>query len=138
MRLRPEVQALPRPLRVSWTAEIEDAERRLRAASLAGDMAALDALLADDLVFTNQLGHVLDKQADLELHRSGALKIASLSFSDYEFATLGDDLALATLRADAQGLAGGQPFDAALRFTRLWRRDASGWRVKAAHCSQIV
>lgn len=121
-----------------WTAEIEDAERRLRAASLSGDVAALDALLADDLVFTTQLGQVLDKQADLELHRSGALKIASLSFSDYVFESLADSLVLATLRADAQGLAGGKPFDAALRFTRIWRRDAGGWRIKAAHCSLIA
>ena len=121
-----------------WTAEIEDAERRLRTASLSGDVAALDALLADDLVFTNQQGRVLDKHGDLELHRSGVLKIGALNFSDYKIESLGDDLVLATLRADAQGLAGGEPFDAALRFTRLWRRDEGGWRIKAAHCSLIA
>lgn len=121
-----------------WTAEIEDAERRLRAASLAGDVAALDALLADDLVFTNQHGHVLDKHGDLELHRSGALRLSSLSFSDYQLQNIADGVVLATLRADARGLAGGQPFEAALRFTRVWRRDAGAWRIKAAHCSFIA
>lgn len=123
---------------MSWAADIEDAERRLRAASLAGDIAALDALLADDLVFTNQQGRVLDKHDDLELHRSGALKLVSLSFSDYRFQSLADGLVLATLRADAQGLGGGQPFEAALRFTRLWRRDSGSWRIAAAHCSLIA
>ena len=123
---------------MSWQADIEDAERRLRAASLAGDVAALDALLADDLVFTNQLGVVLDKNADLELHRSSALKISALSFSDYRFESLGDDLVLATLRAEATGLAGGKAFEAALRFTRVWRRDNGAWRIKAAHCSLIA
>jgi len=138
VRFRPEVQALPRQVRVSWQADIEDAERRLRAASLAGDVATLDALLADDLVFTTQQGVVLDKQADLELHRSGALKISELIFSDYRLESLADGLVLATLRADAQGLAGGQAFDAALRFTRVWRRDDDGWRIKTAHCSVIA
>ena len=123
---------------MSWQADIEDAERRLRAASLAGDVAALDALLADDLVFTTQQGQVLDKHDDLELHRSGALKLSALSFSDYRLESLADDLVLATLRADAQGLAGGQAFDAALRFTRIWRRDEGGWRIRAAHSSLIA
>ena len=121
-----------------WTAEIEDAERRLRAASLAGDVAALDALLTDDLVFTNQVGHVLSKHDDLELHRSGAFKLSQLSFSDYRFENLADGLVLATLRADARGQTGGQAFEAALRFTRLWRRDNGAWRIKAAHCSFIA
>ncbi len=51
------------------------AEADLRAAQLAGDVAALDRLLDDGLVFTGLDGAVVGKADDLALHRSGRLRI---------------------------------------------------------------
>ena len=114
------------------------AERRLRDAALGGDVAALDTLLADDLVFVNQLGHVLGKQDDLDLHRTGAFRLATLVFSDYGLSRLAPGLVLAVLRASASGTVGGTSFEATLRFTRVWRQEATGWRVASAHSTPIV
>lgn len=114
------------------------AEQRLCDAALAGNVAALDALLADDLVFVNQFGHVLSKEDDLDLHRTGAFRLERLTFSDYRLSHLAPGLVLAVLRADADGTAGGAPFDATLRFTRVWRREASGWRVASAHSTPLA
>ena len=117
---------------------VEAAERRLCDAALAGDVAALDALLADDLVFVNQFGHVLSKQDDLDLHRTGAFQLETLAFSAYRLSRIATGVVRAVLRADASGTAGGAPFAATLRFTRIWRREPAGWRVASIHSSPIA
>jgi len=50
-------------------AEIEPYEAALRAAILANDVDALDALLDDDLIFTIPSGQVISKHDDLSAHR---------------------------------------------------------------------
>lgn len=118
--------------------EVEAAEERLRIAALAGDVGALDALLADDLVFTDSAGRLLTKPQDLDLHRSGALKLARLDFAEFGFTALADDVMLVRLRVEAAGRAAGEPFAAALRFTRVWRRETTGWRVISIHATAIA
>jgi hypothetical protein len=56
---------------VTITEQMEAAEAQLRDAMLAGNVKALDTLLADDLVFTNQVGQCLTKADDLAAHSSG-------------------------------------------------------------------
>ena len=59
-------------------AQVLDAEERLRLAMMASDVAVLNVLLADDLLFTNHLGHLLSKHADLAAHEQHLLAIADL------------------------------------------------------------
>ncbi len=99
-------------------------------------------------IFTNQTGQVLNKQDDLDLHRTGALRLESLAFSDYRLRRLDETHVLVTLRAEAEGRAGGQPFTTALRFTRVWQRQdgskdrdrqhGGAWQIIANHCSAVV
>ena len=124
--------------RADGLAGVETAERRLRDAALHGDVAALDELLADDLVFVDQTGQFLSKEDDLAMHRTGALKLGALRFSDYRLRLLAPGVVLVVLRADASGRAAGEPFDAALRFSRLWRHEAGRWRVASAQCTFIA
>jgi ketosteroid isomerase-like protein len=62
--------------------QVEAAEAQLRDAMLVGDVKALDDLLADDLVFINQIGQYLTKADDLAAHCSGRLRITQLDISD--------------------------------------------------------
>ena len=55
--------------------EIHQAEERLRAAMLTGDVSELDALIDDRLVFIGPDGGAYTKEDDLELHRSGAERV---------------------------------------------------------------
>lgn len=126
-----------------WQTDIHACEARLRDAALAGDVAALDALLADDLIFINQMGQVLSKDDDLALHRTGALRLDSLAFSDYRLRRLDETHVLATLQADATGRAAGEPFTTRLRFTRIWQRQddsrhGGAWQIIANHCSAVA
>ena len=59
-----------------------DAEERLRLAMMASDVAVLNDLLADELLFTNHLGHLLSKHADLAAHEQRLLTITDLRASE--------------------------------------------------------
>jgi hypothetical protein len=52
-------------------------EARIRAAQLDGDVAALDALIAEDLLFTGPDGRLGTKAEDLAAHRAGAVRVRS-------------------------------------------------------------
>ncbi len=70
--------------------QILEAEERLRLATLDSDVAALDELLAPELIFTSHLGQVFGKQADLEAHDSGLVKVSELVPSDQRVHVHGD------------------------------------------------
>ena len=73
---------------MTTTSTIKAHEALLRQAMLAGDVAGLDALLADELLFTDQRGQLLTKQADLEAHRSRTLVLAAITPSEQRILVL--------------------------------------------------
>ena len=114
-------------------AAIKHGEERLRAAMLAGDVAALDELLDDTVLFVAPDGALVRKDDDLELHRSGAQKLTKLSPRELAIELYGHDVAIASALVDLEGTLRGQPFAGTYRYVRTWRRNESGdWRVIAA------
>ncbi|MDE8651517.1 nuclear transport factor 2 family protein [Novosphingobium album (ex Liu et al. 2023)] len=119
-------------------AEIAAREADLRQAMLAGDVAALDRLLADDLIFTNQDGQRLTKADDLSAHRSGLLRIVRLDPVGAPVMRLLGDAAIACVTVDLAGTYAGQPFGGVFAYTRVWHRAGEAWRVAAGHCSPVA
>jgi hypothetical protein len=60
-------------------------EAELRRAMLAGDVAGLERMIDETLIFTTQTDAVITKQADLEAHRSGTLRLSTLNPSEEHF-----------------------------------------------------
>jgi ketosteroid isomerase-like protein len=117
--------------------ELRAAERRLQAAQLASDVAALDELLDDRLVFTGPDGALYGKQDDLRLHRTGAQVIDALREEDLAVLVAGET-GITWFLGSLRGSIGGSPFEARMRYTRTWVRDAGqGWRIVAAHASVV-
>lgn len=116
---------------------INGQEARLRQAMLSADLAALDELLADDLIFATHLGQVLTKAMDIEAYRSGRLRMGQIDYSETEVRPLGE-LALVMTRCHLAGQYDGVAFAGDFRFTRLWRRYGEAWRIAAGHCSAIA
>ncbi len=116
------------------TDAIVEMEEALRRAMLAGDAEALDRLLADDTVFTDQNGGRMGKQEDLAAHRSGLLRLTNVDVSEQEIRMFGD-VAVVTLTAALAGSYGGEGFAGRFAYTRVWARAGDSWRVAAAHCS---
>jgi ketosteroid isomerase-like protein len=119
------------------TDQVNSLEAELRDAMLAGDLKVLDALLAEDLIFTDQTGTRLTKADDLAAHRLGRLKIAQIDISDQHVRPSGP-FAIVTLVADVGGSFDGHGFSARLAYTRVWEHLDEKWRVAAVHCSALA
>lgn len=117
--------------------QIIEAEERLREAMLHSSVEELETLLAADLLFTDHLGVVTTKAADIAAHASGAVKIDRLEFSDRQFRLLGD-AAVVVVRADIAGVFMGAPASGSFRFTRVWKRNPTGWQVVVGHSCLVA
>jgi hypothetical protein len=118
--------------------QIQGLERRLRDAMRASALGELDALLADDLVFTDHLDGLWGKQDDLMAHRSGAIHIAALSASQEHILVL-EGAAVVNVRLEISGTFAGQEASGVFRFTRVWAPTASGqWQVVAAQSTLVA
>ncbi len=115
---------------------VVELEERLAQAMRTSDVPVLDELLADDLLFTNHLGLVVTKQEDLDVHRSGLLRLDSLIASDRRIRTLGN-VAVVAVRVQLAGSHAGNPFEGTFRYTRVWARLGVRWRIVAAHASVV-
>lgn len=119
-------------------ARVLEAEEELRRAMLASDVAALDKLLAPELVFTSHLGQILGKQDDLAAHESGLVKVTKLELSDQRVLVCGDT-AVVAVRAHLTGSYAGTPSEGDFRFTRVWSLSDQGeWQVVAGHSSIVA
>lgn len=119
-------------------AAIRELERRIRAAMLASDVEELEALLADELVFTDHLGGLWRKRDDLDAHRAGRLHVESLEASDERILLL-DGAAVVSVQLRIAGTFAGEPASGTFRFTRVWAPTAPGrWQVVAAHSTMVA
>jgi ketosteroid isomerase-like protein len=118
--------------------EIVGLEARLRAAQLQADVAALDALLAEALLFTGPDGTLGTKQQDLAAQGSGTVRFRKHVPEELRVRRVGPDVAVAALRARLAVSVGGTLVRGTYRYTRVWaREDGGAWRVVGGHVSAI-
>lgn len=119
--------------------ELVELEARLRDAQLNADVAALDALIADDLLFVGPDGRLATKAQDLEAHASGVVRFREHVPEELHVRRIGANVAVTNLRARlavdvANNLARGT-----YRYTRIWARDANArWQVVGGHVSPVA
>lgn len=114
--------------------ELREAERRLQAAQLSGDVEALDELLDDRLLFTFG-ADTFTKADDLEVHRTKTQVITKLE-EEQLTALVEGATGVTWFLGLVEGTVHGSPFAARMRYTRTWVHDDSrGWRIIAAHAS---
>jgi hypothetical protein len=113
-------------------------EERLRQAMLTADVAALDELIAPELLFTSHLGQRITKQQDLAMHRSGILKLTALDPTDQQM-QLGDCYAVVSVCMHLLGTYDGATVDQRIRYTRVWAISSTEtWQVVAGHASALL
>lgn len=112
-------------------------ELALRRAQLASDVAALERLVDDALVFTGPDGAVYGKADDLDAHRQGWVRITRLEPSEERVERLGG-VAVVSVRMEMAGTFRGAPFAGPFRYTRVWCERPDGWRVVAGHVSAVL
>lgn len=118
--------------------EIVACEAQLRAAQLAADVAALDRLIAEDLLFTGPDGQLGTKAQDLAAHGSGTVRFRGHEPEELRVVHVGADVALAALRARLTVEVAGTLLRGTYRYTRVWAREVGGsWRVVGGHVSTV-
>jgi len=119
--------------------EIVALEAELRAAQLAADVAALDRLIADELLFAGPDGQLGTKTQDLDAHGSGVVRFRAHEPEELRVRRVGADVAIASLRARLTVEVGGQTVQGTYRYTRVWaREDGRTWRVAGGQVSEIA
>ena len=118
--------------------EIVALEAQIRAAQLAADVAALDQLIADELLFTGPDGQLGTKAQDLEAHSSGAVRVRAHEPEELRVRRVGADVAVSALRARMAVEVAGALVSGTYRYTRVWAREGGGpWRVVGGHVSEV-
>src|SRR3712207_6720364 len=101
--------------------QIRACEARLCAALHISDVAELDALIADDLLFAGPTGELATKAMDLELHRTGSTRFHVVVPKELEIRVWSDQFVLASAKIFLSGMYLGNAFAGDYRYTRIWR-----------------
>jgi ketosteroid isomerase-like protein len=118
--------------------EVVELEARLREAQLAADVQALDALIADDLLFDGPDGRLATKRQDLEAHASGVVRFREHVPEELRVRRVGSDVAVTSLRARLAVEVAKDVTRGAYRYTRIWAREGNAqWRVVGGHVSRV-
>src|SRR5262249_32441382 len=100
-------------------AEMVAYEAQIRAAQLAADLAALDRLIAEELLFTGPDGQLGTKAQDLAAHGSGAIRFRVHEPEELRVRRVGADVAVTALRARLGVEVGGVLVRGTYRYTRV-------------------
>jgi ketosteroid isomerase-like protein len=121
---------------MSIDSEISDKEAELRQAQLDSDVAALERLLDDELMFTSFDGKLATKADDLSLHRAGRLRITRMEPIERSMLHLGET-SVVSVKMDAAAALDGINMTSMLRYTRVWHNRNGEWRIVAGHMSTV-
>lgn len=118
--------------------QIRECEARLYAAMLASDVAELDALIADELLFAGPTGELATKAMDLELHRTGSTQFHEFVPKALEIRVWSEHFGLASAQIFLSGTFLGSAFVGDYRYTRVWRKGENGWQVVGGSVSAMA
>lgn len=118
------------------SAEILQLEERRRAAMAAGDVASLEELSHDELLYVHGSAAVDSKQSWIDAMRSGRTRYKDMTYDAVEVRILGD-AALLTGRATFEVEVNGKPHTLRMRFLNLWSKTAAGWKFAAWQATPI-
>ncbi len=116
---------------------IAELEQRRQAAMLAGDVATLDELLSESLVYTHSNAESDGKRQYLDKLASGALRYHTLAFDDTEVVCVGTDTVLTTGRMRGRVEVDGALRQLDSRFTTVWLRAQGFWRLVSFHAAPV-
>ena len=113
-----------------------DLDKKRMDAMARKDLAALDALIAEDLVYTHSTARLDTKQSLLGAMESGATVYTSVAPSEVKAQDLGDTVVL-TGKAQIVVMSQGRPNSFAVRFTDIWSNKAGPWQMVAWQSTRL-
>ncbi|MEO8073640.1 MAG: nuclear transport factor 2 family protein [Acidobacteriota bacterium] len=103
-----------------------------------GDAAEIEKILADDYLYTDEKGKVLNKAEDLATYKDRKSKFELVETTDQKVRIVGNTTAVETGTFHVKGTdKDGKPFDETERYTTTWMARNGQWKIVADHTSSI-
>ena len=118
------------------TDQIIASEKALLLAIKDRDIASLDNLLHDDLLFNLPSGQTITKAADLDAHRSGQMTIFAIEAKEQQINMIGDT-AVVAVTINLKGKYADEPIDGTFSYLRVWKNFNNQWKVIAGSCIEL-
>jgi hypothetical protein len=115
---------------------VVDLDRQRMEAMGKKDLAALDALISDDLVYTHSSARLDTKKSLIGAMESGATVYTSVVPSDVTAQDLGDSVVL-TGTARIGVMSQGRANSFAVRFTDVWSNKSGRWQMTAWQSTRL-
>ena len=108
------------------------------AAQIAQDRAALERMVADDLVFIDGSGKRYGKAFFIDGWTGPDDDYDPVMLQDRIVLPLGEDAGLASAETILSGRSAGKPFRVRIRFTDIFRRHGDSWQVAYIHVTRMT
>lgn len=108
------------------------------AAQIAQDRAALDRMVADDLVFIDGSGKRYGKAFFIDGWTGADDDYDPVTLQDRVVLPLGPDAGLASAETVLSGRSAGKPFRVRIRFTDIFRRHDDSWQAAYIHVTRMT
>lgn len=118
------------------TEDIVNAEIELLTAIKKADVSALENMLHDDLLFNLPDGQTITKEFDLNVYRSGKMKIETLEASD-QIISIIDGIAVVAVTVLLKGNYDNNPLDGVFKYIRVWKQFSESLKVIAGSCVEL-
>ena len=118
-------------------AELEQLNQRWNKAWLKREVSTVEKLMAKDYVYIAPNGHVLDRQAVLEIIRSPSYHLYNGSRTEVVVKLLGTDAAAVINHWQGEGVYDGRTFQDDHRCSMLCVRRGKEWEIVLEQCSPI-
>ena len=115
---------------------IIDLDKKRMTAMAQKDVATLNALLADDLVYTHSTARLDTKQSLIGAMESGSTVYTSVEPSDVKAQDLGDTVVL-TGSCRISVMSGGRPNSFGVRFTDVYANKGGRWQMVAWQSTRL-
>jgi ketosteroid isomerase-like protein len=106
-------------------------------AQLRQDAAALDRMVANELVFIDSSGARRDKRAFIEGWTAPGDRYEPVTLIDRTFTQVGADAWVVGAEVNLRGVSGNRPFSARIRFADTFRRMGGRWRAVHIQVTRI-
>ena len=122
----------------SQTASLRAFADAFDAAQIAQDRAALETMVADDLIFIDGSGQRLGKAAFIAGWTGSDDDYDPVALIDRVILPLGKDAGLVSAETILSGRSAGKPFRVRIRFTDIFRRHGETWQASYIHVTRMA
>lgn len=102
------------------------------------DATAIEQILADEYMFTDERGKVKNKAEDIAEYKKGETKFEIADITDQKVRVIGNGAAVETGSFHIKGTNKGKAFDTNERYTTVWVWRGGRWQVAADHVSTVT